>query len=66
MRVAPHDGAVANRRMRARRASRLSAPLPTMSRTRDAARLFERRIIGDSSAWSPARSWRPRTLERLR
>ena len=50
MRVAPHEGAVPNRRIPARRASRLSDSLPTMSRTRDAARLLERRIIGDSSA----------------
>jgi hypothetical protein len=43
-------------------ASRTIAGLPTMSRTRVAAMLSDRRIIGDSSALSAPSSGRSRTL----
>jgi len=54
----PHIGAGTNEGILALRASRTSAPLPTMSRTRDAAASSDQHTIGRSSARSAGRSRR--------
>ena len=59
-------GAGTNDGIRALRASRTSEPLPTMSRTREAALLSDQQIIGRSSARSAGRSRRSRTPGRRR
>jgi hypothetical protein len=57
----PHTAAGLNARMPTRRASRTSASLPTMSRTRVAATLSDQRTIGSSRSRSASRSDRSRT-----